>query len=44
MGKTPGVKYTKAMRKTHKIYMPDMLHYHNELLKAAFFYGAIDLR
>ncbi len=28
--------FTRAMRKTHTIYMPDMLHYHNELLKAAF--------
>lgn len=28
--------FTRAMRKTHTIYMPDMLHYHNDLLKAAF--------
>lgn len=30
------VSFTRAMRKTHTIYMPDMLHYHNDLLKAAF--------
>lgn len=30
------VPFTRAMRKTHTIYMPDMLHYHNDLLKAAF--------
>ena len=28
--------FTRAMRKTHTIYIPDMLHYHNDLLKAAF--------
>ncbi|MBR4670371.1 MAG: hypothetical protein IKO84_07210 [Butyrivibrio sp.] len=31
------------MKKTHTIYMPDMLHYHNELLIAAFKYGGYDL-
>ncbi len=30
-------EFTKDMRKTHTIYMPDMLGYHNEFLKAAFF-------
>lgn len=30
-------EFTKAMKKTHKIWLPDMLHYHNELLQAAFF-------
>ena len=28
--------FTRSMRRTHTIYMPDMLHYHNDLLKAAF--------
>jgi len=36
-------KFTREMRKTHKIYIPDMLHYHNELLKAAFYYGGYEL-
>ena len=31
------------MKKTHTIYMPDMLHYHNELLIAAFKYGGYKL-
>lgn len=35
MTEKPAV-FTKAMRKTHTIYMPDMLHYHNDLLKASF--------
>lgn len=43
MGKTSGAEYTKSMRKTHRIYMPDMLHYHNELLQAAFSYGGYEL-
>lgn len=30
------VVFTREMRKTHTIYMPDMLHYHNDLIKAAF--------
>ncbi len=30
-------EFTKAMKKTHTIWLPDMLHYHNELLQAAFF-------
>ena len=38
-----GAEFTKAMRKTHTIYMPDMLHYHNDLLKAAFSYGGYRL-
>ncbi|MBP5198318.1 MAG: hypothetical protein J6033_04620 [Lachnospiraceae bacterium] len=35
--------FTKSMRKTHTIYMPDMLHYHNDLLCAAFKYGGYNL-
>ncbi len=35
--------FTKEMRKTHTIYMPDMLHYHNDLLKAAFRFGGYRL-
>lgn len=37
-------EFTKAMRKTHTIYMPQMLHYHNELLCAAFQYGGYHLK
>lgn len=36
MAKTQGAKFLKKMKKTHKIWLPDMLHYHNELLQAAF--------
>lgn len=36
-------EFTKSMRDTHTIYMPDMLHYHNELLRAAFAYGGYRL-
>lgn len=36
-------KFTRAMRKTHTIYMPDMLHYHNDLLKGAFRYAGYRL-
>lgn len=43
MGKATGAKFSRAMRRTHKIYMPDMLHDHNELLQAAFSYGGYDL-
>lgn len=35
--------FTKEMKKTHTIYMPDMLHYHNELLSAAFRLGGYNL-
>ena len=42
MQQTPA-EFTKEMRKTHTIYMPDMLHYHNELLKAAFHYAGYRL-
>lgn len=42
MLQTPA-EFTKEMRKTHTIYMPDMLHYHNELLKAAFRYAGYRL-
>lgn len=31
-----GAEFTKEMKKTHTIYMPDMLGYHNAFLKAAF--------
>ncbi len=34
--KSTKTEFTKAMRKTHTIYMPDMLGYHNTFLKAAF--------
>ena len=37
------VSFTRAMRKTHTIYMPDMLHYHNDLIKAAFRFGGYKL-
>lgn len=37
-------EFTKKMRKTHTIYMPQMLHYHNELLCAAFRYGGYRLK
>ena len=36
MARTQGAEFTKKMKKTHKIWLPDMLHYHNELLQAAF--------
>ena len=29
-------EFTKAMKNTHTILLPNMLHYHNELLQAAF--------
>lgn len=29
-------EFTRTMKKTHTIWLPDMLHYHNELLQAAF--------
>lgn len=35
--------FTRAMRKTHTIYMPDMLHYHNDLIKAAFRFAGYKL-
>ncbi len=34
--KVTKAEFTKAMKKTHTIYMPDMLGYHNSFLKAAF--------
>jgi predicted nucleotide-binding protein (sugar kinase/HSP70/actin superfamily) len=37
-------EFTKKMRKTHTIYMPEMLGYHNELLMAAFSYGGYNLK
>ncbi len=36
MSLTKGAEFTKEMKKTHTIYMPDMLGYHNALLQAAF--------
>ncbi len=36
-------RFTKEMRKTHTIYMPYMLRYHNELLKAAFAFAGYRL-
>lgn len=36
-------EFTRSMRKTHTIYMPQMLYYHNDLLKAAFKYGGYNL-
>lgn len=36
MGRAKGAEFTKRMRQTHTIFLPDMLGYHNELLKAAF--------
>ena len=36
-------EFTREMRKSHTIYMPQMLHYHNELLCAAFRYGGYKL-
>ena len=38
-----GAEFTKEMRRTHTIYMPDMLHYHNAFLEAAFSYGGYRL-
>ncbi len=38
-----GAEFTKEMRQTHTIYMPDMLHYHNAFLEAAFSYGGYRL-
>ena len=36
-------EFTRSMKKTHTIYMPEMLHYHNELLCAAFAFGGYKL-
>lgn len=36
MKETGTAEFTKAMKDTHTILLPDMLHYHNELLQAAF--------
>ena len=35
--------FTKEMRQTHTIYMPQMLYYHNALLKAAFSFAGYHL-
>lgn len=43
MGTLKNAEFTKGMRKTHTIYMPQMIHYHNDLLKAAFKYGGYNL-
>lgn len=37
-------QFTKAMKRTHTIYMPDMLGYHNAFLKAAFARAGYRLR
>ena len=36
-------EFIKEMKKTHTIFMPNMLHYHNDLLCAAFKYGGYNL-
>lgn len=36
-------EFTRRKKKTHTIYMPQMLYYHNDLLKAAFAYGGYQL-
>lgn len=36
-------EFTRSMKKSHTIYMPEMLHYHNELLCAAFAFGGYKL-
>ena len=36
MKETKTAEFTKAMKDTHTILLPDMLHYHNDLLRAAF--------
>ena len=36
-------EFTKAMKATHTILLPDMLHYHNALLQAAFAAGGYHL-
>lgn len=36
MKEANGAEFTKAMKATHTILLPDMLHYHNALLQAAF--------
>lgn len=43
MGETKNAEFTKSMQKTHTIYMPQMLHYHNDLLCAAFRRGGYHL-
>ena len=39
-----GAGFTKAMRRTHVIYMPDMLPYHGQLLSAAFRFAGYRLK
>lgn len=36
MNSVNGAEFTKEMKKTHTIYLPDMLGYHNAFLQAAF--------
>lgn len=36
MKKAGGAEFTREMKRTHTILLPDMLHYHNALLQAAF--------
>lgn len=42
--KVMAAEFTKQMRKTHTIYMPQMLYYHNDLLCAAFAFGGYKLK
>ena len=37
-------EFTKAMRRTHTIYMPDMLPYHGQLFRAAFRFAGYRLK
>ncbi len=41
---TSKAEFTKAMKKTHTIYMPDMLGYHNAFLRAAFAHAGYRLK
>ncbi len=43
MKRTRGAEFTKAMRKTHTILLPEMLGYHNDFLKAAFKHAGYQL-
>ena len=43
MGHIKGAEFTKEMKKTHTILLPEMLGYHNEFLKAAFAGAGYDL-
>ena len=43
MRRTRGTEFTKAMKKTHTILLPEMLGYHNDFLKAAFAHAGYHL-